>query len=338
VRSQKEDGTNSVATFQLGGNSSMPVTSRDSRWEFANFLSWASENNTHRVKLGTELKWSSYFQTQATNSLGTFTFNSLSEFLEGTPSDFRRQLTQTENRADLFTTALSLGDQWRKSKTLNFQYGVRVEIDRYGARPRYNPAVDSIFGARNDHAPNDVHVIPRFGFTWSYGTAPTIAAFEGATRGPAATLRGTIGEYRNTPSRSLLQSAMGSTGLPNGVQQLSCAGDAAPTPDWDAYATDAANIPEFCADGTGATVFADRQPGVQLFARNYQPPRSWRADIGWSGTALRRYKLSATGIYSLNLAQTGTVDLKFVDDVRFTLPLEVRASDEASGSWAKAIT
>jgi hypothetical protein len=41
---------------------------------------------------------------------------------------------------------------------------------------------------------------------------------------------------------------MGSTGLPNGVQQLSCAGDAAPTPDWDASATDAANLPEFCAD------------------------------------------------------------------------------------------
>src|SRR6185436_1161409 len=145
-----------------------------------------------------------------------------------------------------------------------------VEIDRYGARPPYNASVERVFSARNDHAPNDVHVIPRLGFTWSYGTAPQIAAFEGAARGPRATVKGTLGEYRNTPSNSLLQSAMGATGLPSGIAILSCGGDAAPFPDWQAYASNAATIPEQCADGTGGTVFAERQPTVLLFGRDYQ--------------------------------------------------------------------
>ncbi len=322
VNSLLYDGERAVATFQLGGNSAMPVTTRNTKWEFTNGLSWASKNNAHRIKLGTELRWDDFSQTQATNRLGTFSFNSLSDFEQGIPSDFRRQLTESHKWADLFTAALSLGDQWRKTKDFNIQYGLRVEIDRYGARPPYNADVERVFSARNDHAPNDVHVIPRLGFTWSYGTAPQIAAFEGAARGPRATVKGTLGEYRNTPGNSLLQSAMGATGLPDGIAILSCGGDAAPLPDWQSYAADAATIPEQCADGTGGTVFAERQPAVLLFGRDYQPQRSWRADLGWSGTALRRYKFSATGLVSLDRAQTGSIDLNFRDAERFPLSLE----------------
>lgn len=322
VSGVNETGRTSTANFQLGGNSSMPTASRNSKWQLSNFLSWASRENAHRVKFGVEMRYDDISQTQESNSLGTFTFNSLSAFADGEGAEYRRQLSVVRKGADLFTTAFSLGDQWRRTKNLNIQYGIRVELDHYGARPQYNPAVEESFGVRNDQAPNDIHFIPRFGFTWTYGTAPQIAAFEGAARGPKATLKGTIGEYRNTPSNSLLQSAMGSTGLPDGIQILSCKGDAVPDPDWSLYTQDPSALPDECADGTGSTVFASSQPSVLLFGEDYEPERSWRADLGWSGTALRRWKLSVGGLLSFNHAQTASLDLNFVNHEFFSLPLE----------------
>jgi hypothetical protein len=264
-----------------------------------------------------------YSQTQSANRLGTFSFNSLADLEASHPSEFRRQLTSAFSDADIFTAALSLGDQWRRTKDFNLQYGVRVEVDHYGARPARNPLVERDFGVRNDHAPNGVYVIPRFGFTYSYGTAPQIAAFDGATRGPRAMLKGTIGAYRNTPSNSLLQPAMRASGLPGDIQLLNCIGDAVPTPDWRSYSANRASIPEECADGTESTVFSERQPAVLLFAPDFEAQRSWRADLNWSGTAIRRFKLSVGALYSLNVSQTGNVDLNFDNSVRFRLPQEL---------------
>jgi hypothetical protein len=332
----------SVANFQVGGNSSMPVATRNSNWQFVNSLSWVSKDNAHRVKWAVEIKQDEYRQNQATNRFGTFTFNSLEDFAAGQPSEYRRQLTETNRNADLLTSAVSLGDQWRRTKNLSIQYGLRLEADRYGSRPAYNPEVERIFGVRNDHAPNARHVSPRLGFTWNYGTAPQIAAFEGAVRGPRATLKGTIGEYRNTPKNSLIQAAMGATGLPSGIQTLTCRGSATPFPDWESFARDPSTIPVECADGTGSSVFADAQPNVVLFHRNYEPQRSWRADLGWSGTALRRYKLAVNGVVSLNRAQPGTYSLNFRDSVHFRLPAEserpvfVRATSISSRSGSVA--
>ena len=117
-----------------------------------------------------------------------------------------------------------------------------------------------------------------------------------------------------------LASALDNTGLPSGVQQLTCIGAATPVPDWTAYGSAAASIPDRCADGTTGTVFADAAPNVNLFANNYIAPRSVRSNLQWSGPILGN-RLSATidGTYSLNLNQAGFVDLNVNPQQRFTL-------------------
>lgn len=319
VRSGYTDDRPGIATFRVGGNSSMERESSGSSWQLANSLSWISMNNAHRFKLEAELEGERYDQVQAGNRLGTFTFNSLEEFEQGLPSEFSRQLTATRREGGMTRGWVSLGDSWRRTRTLQFQYGLRLEWNRFGTRPERNPQLEQLLGVRNDHVPNEVALSPRFGFSWTYGTGVQVEAFRGAVRGPRASLRGGIGLFRNTPRASLLQSAISSTGLPSAVQSLNCVGDAVPTPDWELWFADPLSVPDTCADGTGGTVFANRQPSVTMFDPDYESSRSWRANLAWNGSIGTRFRASVEATYSLNLAQSGTIDLNFRDQQQFAL-------------------
>ncbi|HVB31859.1 MAG TPA: hypothetical protein VNE60_10075, partial [Gemmatimonadaceae bacterium] len=217
-------------------------------------------------------------------------------------------------------------DLWRVNQTLQVMYGARLEGNAFTDAPAYNPAVASAFGARTDHAPNSIHVSPRIGFTWiRSGQARNMMMVNSFGRflgGPSGVLRGGFGEFRNMIAPSLLSAASVSTGLPGGVERLSCIGAAVPTPDWSAYDNNPAAIPQQCAGSAGSS-FADAAPNVQLFDPAYTATRSWRGNLSWSST-WHKLTYSVEGIYSLNLNQPGTVDLNFTGAPRFVLPGEGR--------------
>src|SRR5262249_15625112 len=146
--------------------------------------------------------------------------------------------------------------------------------------------VERTFSTRNDERPDRIYVSPRLGFSWGYGTAPQIAGFEGAQRGPRAVVRGGIGMFQNTPQASLLGNAMDNTGLPTALQQITCVGLATPVPTWAAYTAGGVAIPDRCADGSTGSVFANSSPNVWLFAKDYQAARSIRSNLNWSGPVL----------------------------------------------------
>jgi hypothetical protein len=170
--------------------------------------------------------------------------------------------------------------------------------------------------------PNHIYFSPRVGFSWSYGTAPEVAGFAGAVRGPRAVVRGGIGMFQNTPNTTLISGAIDNTGLPNALQQLSCAGSATPVPDWNSYASDPSSVPTQCTDGS---LFASTVPNVTFFAKDYAAPRSLRSNLNWSGPILsNRFSAQVEATYSRNMNQSGFVDLNFSPTVRFTLPDEAR--------------
>jgi hypothetical protein len=179
--------------------------------------------------------------------------------------------------------------------------------------------VEQVFGARNDHVPNNVYLSPRLGFSWTYGTADQVAAFQGAVRGPRAVIRGGIGMFQNLPNTQAIGGAIDNTGLPSAVQQLVCIGAAAPTPNWGAYIDESA-IPSRCADGSGGTVFASSAPNVSMFSKGYQAPRSLRSNLQWSGAILsNRFASSIDATYSRNLNQASNFDLNFNPAQQFAL-------------------
>jgi hypothetical protein len=323
VTSALDDGTSGVQRLEFGGNQMLNMTQNTSTVGFLNQLSWFSSNNKHRLKLTTELRRDGSQLEQASNPLGTFSFNSLADLEADRPASFLRQLGSRERDVSQYVAGISLGDSWRTTDRFQLQYGLRVDANKFLNDPVLNPAVDTIFGERNDRVPSSVYVSPRLGFSWSYGNAPQIAGFEGAARGPRAVVRGGIGVFQNTPSTSMVGTALDNTGLPSAVQQLMCIGTATPTPDWDAYADNAASVPDRCADGSTGSVFANSSPNVSLFSDDYAAPRSVRSNLQWNGPILgNRFSASLEATYSANFNQSSSIDLNFNPVTRFTLPGE----------------
>jgi hypothetical protein len=320
INSTFDDGTSGVRTVQFGGSPSMSTSSSTTNVSALNQLSWFSANNKHRIKLTSELRHENYSRDNTTNQLGSFTYNSLADFQAGIPASFTRQLTPRRQAGGQVIGALSLGDSYRRSPDLQIQYGVRLDANRFTSTPQANAQVEQIFGAHNDDVPNKVYVSPRVGFSWTYGTAPQIPGFDGAIRGPRAVVRGGIGVFQNMVGTQSIGSALDNTGLPSGVQQLTCSGLATPIANWAAYQASLGAIPTTCADGTMGTVFASTLPNVTLFDESYVAPRSVRSNLQWNGAILGgRFTSTVEATYSRNLNQTGSIDLNFTPVQRFAL-------------------
>ena len=320
VNSALADGLSGVQTVAFGGNPGMNISSTTTTGQFMNSLSWFSENNKHRLKFTTELRHDQYAQDLTANQLGSFSFNSLADLDAGRPAVFTRQLTPRARSEGQWIGGMSLGDSYRPTDDLQLQYGLRLDGNRFSSEPLYNSSVEQLFGSRNDRVPNRVYLSPRIGFSWTYGTAPQIAAFQGAVRGPRAVVRGGVGIFQSTPNAQSIGSALDNTGLPSAVQQIACVGVAAPTPDWAAYAANEGSIPTQCADGTSGTVFSSAAPNVTLFAKDYTSPRALRSNLQWNGMILDN-RLSATvdATYSRNMNQASTFDLNFNPAQQFSL-------------------
>jgi len=320
VNSVFEDGASGVQQLTFGGNQGRNG-SRSGTATFQNNVSWFDDANKHRLKFSTELRYSENQQLISSNRLGSFTFNSLEDLEAGRPASFTRSLSDQRRNTGQWGASLSLGDSYRRSQDLQFQYGIRVDATRYTATPAYNPLVESTFGRRNDRVPTPLMFSPRFGFSWTLGSSNDIDLFVGAARAPRAVLRGGIGLFTNGSGAGQIGQALINTGLPGGAQQINCVGPAVPIPDWTAYANGMAAIPDACADGSSGTVFSNAAPNVTLFARDYAPQKTVRANLSWNGAVLdARFTLNVEGTYSFNLNQQRFVDLNFRPDVRFMLP------------------
>ena len=314
------DGSTGLRSIAFGGSPSMSTSQTNTSSQLSNQLSWFSANNKHRIKFTTELRRDAFNQDQKTNLLGSFSFNSLADLEANRPAFFSRQLSPRIRSGSQLVGAVSLGDSYRRTDNLQIQYGVRVDGNRFTATPVRNPDIEQLFDRENDRVPNHVYLSPRVGFSWSYGTAPQIAGFMGAMRGPRAVIRGGIGMFQNVPGTNLIGNAIDNTGLPGSLQQLFCAGGATPLPDWAAYANDPGSIPTQCSDGS---VFASSVPNVTFFAGNYSAPRSLRSNLNWSGPILgNRFSAQVEATYSRNMNQAGVVDLNFNPTPRFSLPDE----------------
>jgi hypothetical protein len=324
-----------VVPISFGGNSSLDQSIREWTWEtISTTRFYASARTPHRVQLSADSRIDGFQQSGVGNGRGTFSFNSLSDVAANAPSVYTRTLNVPSTSVRAWNAFASLGDYWRKSQTLQVLYGARLEANRFLDKPRYNPEVDRIFGARTDQAPAGIHVSPRVGFTWIRVPAGQGFTFNGLGMfniGPPSYLRGGFGEFRSMLRPSLMSQAIVSTGLPGGATYLTCIGTAAPTPDWASYQLDPAAIPTDCVGGSGASApFADASPSVSLFDRSYQPPRSWRGNLSYAST-FRSLLYSVEGIYSLNLNQPGRIDLNFNGLPRFLTAGEGRPVYAAVG-------
>jgi hypothetical protein len=323
VRSEFADGSSGIRRVAFGGNPSLSGGVSGSTLGLRNQSSWVSRDNRHRIKATGEVLRLAQVDDRSQNLLGTFGYESLEDVENDRPASFVRSLLPQRQQASAYLYSLSLGDSYRPRSSLQVQYGVRLDGTRFPVRPELNTGLRDVLQVRNDRVPDWRHLSPRIGFAWTHGSSPEVAAFEGASRLPRSVVRGGVGVFQGTPTASLIMSALRTTGLASGAQQIRCVGEGVPSPDWEAFMDAPANIPRRCADGTEGTVFGSTAPDVQLFSPGYVSPRSVRGNLQWSGPVLgNRLLATVEGIYSHNVRQPGFVDLNVAPAVRFGLPDE----------------
>jgi hypothetical protein len=318
VNSTFEDGTNGLTTLAFGGNPFFNSTQRTTSAEVLNQLSWFSRNSRHRLKLTTELRTDAFDNDAAQNLRGTYLYNSLADLEANRPALYSRELSRRLQAARQVNGAISLGDSYRPTQNLQLQLGLRADVQRFLSGPVENPEVGQVFGVTNATRPNRVYLSPRVGFSWTYGQAAQVSAFDGAFRAPRAVVRGGVGVFQNTLQTGAIGQSLVNTGLASGLQQLTCAGPAVPLPDWTGWLGDPSLVPTSCLGGGG--VFANAAPNVTLFAPDFAAPRSLRGNLQWSGAVLaNRFNLTVDGTVSRNRQQQGVIDRNVRDGVGFTL-------------------
>lgn len=312
VASNLADGSLGVSTLQFGVNPSLPQETHTQLTEFSDEVSRVSRTGAHRVKLGGLLDIDDSENGTFSNALGTFTFNSLSDFAAGHPASFTRTLSSNVRNARGLNSALYLGDAWRQSAKLQLTYGARFEHSSYPDAPKYNPAIDSLFGFRTDAFPTETHISPRVGFTYTYGLSQM---------GPAAgSIRGGIGEFRGKAPSQLFAAAADANGLVNAQSQIVCVGGSVPIPDWQSYLSDPSTVPTTC---NGASQqFANTRRNVSVFSSDFAAPRAWRGSLGFTRRFVERYTFSLDGSFANGVAQTSARDLNLDTAPKFTLASE----------------
>ena len=321
VGSLLDDGTTSIKDLSFGGGEPTGEVSNQAV-QLLNQLQWFTNDNKHTIKITSSVS-REHNTTDVGASAGTFSFNSLADLQAGLPAAYTRTLSSIHLPSDQVTAGVSVGDSWRPTTTLQVQYGLRADGNRFLYQPEFNAAVRDAFGIRNDVVPNRINVSPRVGLQWTYGTAPTVAYAPGAARAPLAVIHAVAGIYQNVGSANLLSSAVGQTGLPTSTRTITCVGPAAPVPAWSSYSANVGTIPSTCADNSTGSVFSSSAPNVYAFDRQFEQPRSFRTAADWASPVLdNRYVLGLQGVYSWNMNQPGIVDINLDPARGFSLPLE----------------
>ena len=348
VLSPAIDASNGVGVGNLllgGGQSLMDNT----RWtlEGSNQTTWNTNGKRNHFKGLLWARVDGMHQSSFPNQLGDYTFNSLADLAAGNAASFSRTLSHPASSGTAWNAAAAFAHQWAPSRMFSVLYGARVEADGFGSAPAHDAALDDALGVRTDVAPTRVHVSPRAGFSYTYsrekanGNGMSNSQIGSFYRNTTGVIRGGIGDFRDLLRPDILANASAATGLPNGTSQLSCVGNAVPSPDWSLFESDPSTIPTRCLDGSG--LLSDYAPAVSLISPSYDVPHSWRASLDWS-SSIRSWLLKVGVLGSYDLSQPGTVDVNFAGTPQFTLPSEgdrpvfvsAAAIDAPSGSVSPA--
>ena len=312
VTSTLPDGTSSVSSLSFGANPGLPNDGSGKAFEGTDELSWISPKGEHRVKVGVLYNWQQYDQQVGINSFGSYTFNTLADFLANLPVQFSRTTGLREAQGEAVNAAVYMGDVWRLSRSLQLTYGVRAEGSRYGGAPAYNAAIDNEFRLRTDVFQSETHVSPRVGFTYTmFGNADSPM--------PTWTFRGGIGEFRGRVPTGLFTAAQQGAGTAGSANTVICLGPGVPSP-IDGGGNWSATIPSQCNPGSPA--LTTQSPSVTAFANGFEAPRSWRTSLNISRRFMERWNLSVDWSYAMGQALYGVRDRNLVTAPQFTLANE----------------
>jgi hypothetical protein len=312
VQSALDDGSIGVNTLTFGANPRLPQNGSNRGVEATNEISWIPGNGEHRVKLGMLVNWQAFDQEVSFNRFGSYTYNTLNDFILNQPISYQRALRPQLGAGATLNSAVYLGDTWRVNRNFQFTFGARVEGSAYTDAPGYNRAVDSLFGLRTDRFPSEITVLPRVGF--SYFTSN-----EGGP--PTWFFRGGVGGFRGLTPSLLFSSAQQFSGIGGSDSLLFCAGPAVPIVNWNRVVNGLDPIPTSC-NGAAPPIFRQNQPQVVAFADDFRSQQSWRASFGVTRRFWERWSANVDAQYALGRLLYGVTDANLNTTPQFALANE----------------
>jgi hypothetical protein len=307
--------------------------------------SWFADGTKHRFRLQLWGRLDDERRLGATNGAGSFAYPSLAALAANEPSAFSRTFGVVDARGQATNAAAAFSYRWAPTRDFSMIGGTRLEAGALGGDLARNPTLESALGVRSGAPGPFVGLSPRLGFSWRPRRNRPVDVGQlwselGRFVKPSTNIvRGGIGLFRGQYSAASavdasLFDATGST------LSLTCVGASVPAADWSAFAADSAAIPSDCLGGGG--VQAERASAVQLFARDFAPPRSWRSNLHYT-TALRGWLVRAEVAGARNLGLASRIDANFAGTPAFTLAeggrrvwVPTTAIDSASGAVSSA--
>jgi len=192
---------------------------------------------------------------------------------------------------------LYAGNKLHAGDRLSLEIGIRADMLALSGEPRYNAAVDSIYGRNtSDHSSNRLEWSPRIGFNWN-------------PRGPRSQLRGGIGVFTGRPPVPWLGQRFVNDG--SGVGTLICGRRALTLGPPRPFVADYREQPSTCASGRGLTT--DPGGAVNLVDPDIRLAKTVRASLGYDRQILGNVIATLEGMYTRNISDFVFVNLNLAD-------------------------
>jgi Carboxypeptidase regulatory-like domain/TonB dependent receptor len=111
--------------FTIGGLSNFPQGRVQDTWQFMDVLTF--QRGRHSLKAGADIRYVTLDNLAAFDSKGTFTFNSLQDYMNNNAVSFAQALQTSSYDATQWFQAYFLQDDWRPTPNLTINLGLRYE-------------------------------------------------------------------------------------------------------------------------------------------------------------------------------------------------------------------
>ncbi len=152
--------------FTVGGLSNFPQGRVQKSWQLSDVATWA--RGRHSVKFGADIRYINLANDAAFDSKGTFTFNSLQDYMNNQAVSFQQALQVSSFVAKQWQTFYFIQDDFRPTSDLVLNLGLRYELSTVPL---------GFFGASDPQSLNALvpapvkkdtnNWAPRVGFAWS---------------------------------------------------------------------------------------------------------------------------------------------------------------------------
>ena len=170
----------------------------------------------HTIKGGVDFQQNKIYNLFGRTQFGAYTFWGIDNFEKGIYNSYNIYQPAAGYTLDDVAAAWTLRqygfflqDTWQPTSNLSVQYGVRVNLNKTGDKPVYNPTFTNAFGYRNDNTIDGMKLIePRLSFNYNFDSERMMQ------------IRGGVGLFQSNPPTVWMTNPYQNNGMTTATYQV----------------------------------------------------------------------------------------------------------------------